>query len=159
MGFVETEQKKILSLVYLGLLFFLVVLGILFIGGTIYGVFFHTASQKNAVMDISAETEEGQTFTGIGRIRVPTKDPQPGMVILFVSFVYYPNDKTFSEELALRVGDFRDIIENYIGSFSITELHALSEEDIKAELLRRFNALLRLGQIHTLFFSDFMIIG
>ena len=101
----------------------------------------------------------GQTFTGIGRIRVSTADPQPGIVILFVSFIYYPDDKVFSEELVLRIKDFREIIENYIGSFSIEDLQKQEEENIKHELLRRFNAILRLGQIETLYFSDFMIIG
>jgi flagellar basal body-associated protein FliL len=60
--------------------------------------------------------------------------------------------------LALRVRDFRDIITGYIGSLSVAELKGQEEEDIKAELLRRFNAILRLGRIETLFFSDFMIL-
>ena len=99
-----------------------------------------------------------QTFTGIGRLRIPTAGPQPGMVILFVAFPYYPDDRAFSEELALRVRDLRDIIREYIGSFSVAELRRQDEEIIRAELLRRFNGVLRLGQIETLFFSDFMII-
>jgi flagellar basal body-associated protein FliL len=101
----------------------------------------------------------GQTFTGIGRIRISTADPQPGMVILFVSFVYNPGDKLFSEELVLKIKDFREIITDYIGSFSVEELQKQEEENIKLELLRRFNAVLRLGQIETLYFSDFMVIG
>lgn len=159
MKFAVSGRSRILSLVYRGLIMLLIFLGLVFVGGTIYGVFFHAAPQESETAGVSKKSGEGQTFTGIGRIRVSTKDPQPGMVIIFVSFVYYPDDKTFSEELALRVGDFRSIIEDYIGSFSVTELHTLSEENIKAELLRRFNALLRLGQIETLFFSDFMVVG
>ena len=101
----------------------------------------------------------GQTFTGIGRIRIPTADPQPGMVILFVSFIYNPEDKVFSEELVYKIRDFREIIEDYIGSYTVEDLQNQEEENIKLELLRRFNALLRLGQIETLYFSDFLIIG
>jgi flagellar basal body-associated protein FliL len=101
----------------------------------------------------------GQTFTGIGRIRVSTADLEPGMVILFVLFNYDPGDKVFSEELVLKIRDFREIIVDYIGSFSAEELQKLDEEDIKRELLHRFNAVLRLGQIETLYFSDFLIIG
>jgi len=137
------------------------VLGLILIIGTIYGAFFNTRpSNHNPNVQVNAPGEggQGQNFTGIGRIRASTADPQPGMVILFVSFIYYPEDKAFSEELALRVRDFREIITDYIGSLSIAELHGQDEEALKAELLRRFNAVLRLGQIETLFFSDFMII-
>jgi len=139
----------------------LIVLGIIIIGGTIYGVLFRTIPpgySSNLQID-ALLSGQGQTFTGIGRIRVSTADPQPGIVILFVSFIYHPEDKAFSEELALRVRDFRGIITDYIGSFSTAELQEQGEEDIKAELLRRFNTILRLGKIEVLYFSDFMIVG
>jgi flagellar basal body-associated protein FliL len=134
-------------------------LALIFIFGTIYGVFFHSISPENHQADNSQQNGEGQIFTGLGTLRVPTTDLPPGMVIIFVSFLYYPDDKTFSEELVLRIADFRDIITGYIGSFSIIELQQLSEESKKSELLRRFNAILRLGKIEGLFFSEFMIIG
>ena len=129
------------------------------IAGTVYGVFFHTAPQENMPRSVSRINGEEHIFTGIGRLRIPTNDPQPGMVIIFASFVYYPEDRPFSEELALRVGDFRAIIRDYIGSFPITELQQLREESLKAELLRRLNAILRLGQIEVLYFTDFMFVG
>ena len=124
-------------------------------------MFFHDNPPGHEQIDVLPEIGEigGQTFTGIGRIRISTTDLQPGMVILFVSFIYYPEDKVFSEELVLKIRDFREIIIDYIGSFSVEDLQKQEEESIKLELLRRFNAVLRLGQIETLFFSDFMIIG
>ena len=149
---------RILPLVYRGLIIFLIILGLLIIGGTIYGLFFQDSSLGRKNIDVSQKSGEGQTFKGIGRLRISTTDPQPGMVILSVSFIYYPEDKAFSEELALRVGGFRDIITNYIGSFSIAKLKEKTEEDIKTELLRQFNSILRLGKIESLFFSDFMVI-
>ena len=149
----------ILSKVYRGLLISLVFLGLVFIFGTIYGVFFQKRSLENKQVEILGKSGEEHIFTGIGRIRIPTRDPQPGILIVSVSFVYYPEDKFFSEELALRIGDFRNIIMNYFGSFSIAELQQLSEESNKTELLRRFNATLRLGKIETLYFSDFLIVG
>jgi len=145
--------------VYRGLIFVLILFGLIFIGVTIYAVFFNTAPPENRQLITPQIREEEQIFTGIGRIRVPTMDPQPGMVIIFVSFVYFPEDRPFSEELALRVGDFRNIIREYIGSFSITELQQLNEETIRAELLRRFNHILRLGRIEIIYFTDFMIVG
>ena len=140
----------------------LVTLGLVIIGVSVYGIFFHTASPADSPVGqaaVSLDRGQGQVFTGLGQIRVSTTDPQPGMVILFVSFVFYPEDRAFSEELALRISDLREITREYIGSFSAAELQAQNEETIRAELLRRFNAILRLGQIETLFFNDFMILG
>ena len=155
------SQSRTLSFVYRLLIVCLISLGLIIIGGTIYGVFFHTIppGYKPKKQATVLQSGRGQTFTGIGRLRVLTADPQPGTVILFVSFNYYPEDKAFSEELALRVKDFRDIITTYISSFSTAELQKQGEEGIKAELLRRFNTTLRLGQIETLYLSDFMIVG
>jgi len=141
------------------------VLGLIIIGGTIYGIFLRatTVDAQNGARgnqtNDSQAAGQGQplTFTGIGRLRIATADPQPGMVILFVSFLYHPGDKAFAEELALRVGDLREIVREYIGSFTVAELQRHDEEIIRAELLRRFNATLRLGRIGTLFFSDFMM--
>ena len=146
---------KISFYVYRGLIICLILLGLVLAAGTVYGVFFVSNSQTNEQIVVSQE--EVQIFSGIGRIRVSTADPEPGVVIIFVSFVFDPNDRTFSEELAFRVRDFRDIITDYIGSYSIAELNIQDEEVIKSELLSRFNAILRLGRIETLFFSDFMI--
>ena len=155
------RRTRILSALYRSLIICLLVLGLIIIGGTIYSVFYHDNPPGHEQINILPEIGEigGQTFTGIGRIRIPTADPQPEMVVLFVSFVYYPDDKVFSEELVFKIGDFREIIVDYIGSFTVEELQKQEEENIKHELLRRFNAVLRLGQIETLYFSDFMIIG
>ncbi|MCL2233914.1 MAG: flagellar basal body protein FliL [Treponema sp.] len=154
-------RAQALSFAYRSLMVCLVTLGIIIIGGTVYGVFFNTAPARPAgneqPPDLRGSGPE-QTFTGIGRLRIPTADPQPGTVILFVSFMYYPGDRAFSEELTLRLGYLRTIIRDYIGSFTAAELQRLDEEHIRTELLRRFNGLLRLGRIETLFFSDFMII-
>jgi len=159
MNLAGDRRSRILLLVYWSLIGLLILLGFGFIGGTIYGVFFHKDSPNQAQSTTFQQAGEGQTFTGIGTIRVSTTDVQPGMVILFVSFIYYPDDKAFSEELALRVKDFRQIIIDYFSPFSVSELQGLNEDDIKSELLLRFNSILRLGQIETIYFGDFMIIG
>ena len=155
------RRSRTLFHLYRSLLITLILLGLVFIGGTIYGVFFHPASLTYTLIDNleKGKKGQGQTFTGIGLLRITTADPQPGTVIISVFFTYYPDDKAFSEELALRVMDFRDIIIKYIGSFSVTELQKQGEGVIKAELLHRFNAILRLGQIEVLYFRDFIIVG
>ena len=153
------RRLRLLSFIYRSLMICLVLLGLVFIGGTVYGLFFHTPLPGQTRTDALPKSGEGQTFTAIGRIRISTTDPQPAMVVLFVSFTYYPDDKAFAEELVLRVSKFREIIVDYIGSFSVTELQEQDEENIKTELLRRFNAILRLGKLEALYFSDFMIVG
>jgi len=159
MGFAGDRRSQLLLYVYRGLLGLLILLGLVFIWGTIYGVFIHKNHPSQDKPTASQKVGEGQIFTGIGTIRVPTADTQPAMVILFVSFIYYPEDKAFSEELALRVKDFKQIIVDYFGSFPVSELRGLDEEIIKTELLLRFNSILRLGKIETMYLGDYMIIG
>jgi flagellar basal body-associated protein FliL len=159
MNSAKDGRSRFLLLIYFSLIGFLILLGFCFIGGTLYGVFFYKNPPNQVRSTVFQNAEKGQTFTGIGTIRVPTADAQPGIVILFISFIYYPEDLAFSEELALRVKDFRQIIIDYFSQFSVSELRGLSEADIKSELLFRFNSILRLGQIETLYFGDFMIIG
>ena len=153
-----------MSNVYRIIVICFLILGLIFIGGTIYGLFFHSTPKENTqiktniLLEDGQERGQGQTFTGIGLLRVLTADPQPGTVMIHVLFNYYPEDKAFSEELALRVRGFREIITGYIGSFSIKELQILGEDVIKTEILHRFNAILRLGRIETVYFSEFMIV-
>ena len=150
--------------VYRVLLIFFLLLVLIIIAGTLYWAFSGNRPPPGHIAFSQGNTEErgqgqGQVFNGIGQIRVSTADPQPGMVILFVSFNYNPDDRAFSEELALRIRDFREIVVNYFGSLSVSELRSLSEDNIKAELLLRFNAVLRLGRIDALFFTEFMVLG
>jgi flagellar basal body-associated protein FliL len=117
---------------------------------------------RNSQQGIQIETilngDNEQIFTGIGQIRISTLDPQPGLVIISVSFMYDPSDKAFAEELVLRVKELRGIIQNYFCSFSALELQKQADESLKTELLQRFNSILRLGQIEKIYFSDYMII-
>ena len=153
------RRSRILFFLYRGLIICIVISALLFIAGTIYGVFIRANPPNSFYETISQKDGEGQTFIGIGQLRVSTADPQPGTVIIFVSFTYHPSDKAFSEELALRIRDFRQIIVEYFGSYSVLELQILDEDSLKKELLDRFNSILRLGQIEALFLGDFMVMG
>ena len=151
------RAKKKPKLLYKILIFFIIFLVLILIIGTIYGIQIQRTSvdlQENSYFD-----NESQTFSGIGQIRVSTADYQPGMVIIFVSFYFDPNNIGFSEELVLRIRDFREIISGFFSTFTLNELSQLDEDDIKTELLHRFNAILRLGKIETLFFIDYLIIS
>jgi len=156
----EDGKSRIISKIYRCLVICLFSLGLIFLGGTIYGVFFlsSTLEQTKTTNQYGQELGQGQTFTGIGLLRVPTADPQPGTVIIFTLFDYDPEDKAFSEELTLRIRDFREILIGYLGSFSVYDLQNQKEDFLKSEILRRFNEILQLGKIKTLYFSEFIIV-
>jgi flagellar basal body-associated protein FliL len=97
-------------------------------------------------------------FTGLGRLRCPTSGPNPGTVILQATFPYDPQDRPFSEELASRVRDFRSLALAYFGALRAEEISRKGEDEVKAELLAEYNALLRLGRIETLYFNEYMLI-
>ncbi|MDR0512369.1 MAG: flagellar basal body-associated FliL family protein [Treponema sp.] len=164
----ENKRSWILASLQRALFVCLLTLGVILVGGTVYSVVSGTSASGDLAAYRNAQALHGgaqgggayqQTFTGLGRLRIPTADPEPGMAILFVTFNFNPHDSAFTEELALRLGELREIIRVYIGSFPAVELQTQNEEVLRAELLRRMNAILRLGQIQTLFFSDFVVVG
>jgi flagellar basal body-associated protein FliL len=97
-------------------------------------------------------------FSGIGRLRIPLAGDSTATLILSISFPYSAEDRPFAEELASRIGDFRSITILYFGSLPPEKATGLDEAEAKAELLERFNKLLRLGQIETLYFGDLMVV-
>ena len=104
---------------------------------------------------VSAGTGETAVFTGIGSLRILAGD---ALVIISVSFPYPAGDRPFAEELASRTGDFRSVATGYFSSLSSERMTGLDEEAAKTELLKRYNALLRLGKIETLYFTDFKVL-
>ena len=79
------SRLPVLSHVYRGLLACIILLALVFIFGTVYGLFSNVRSTENKQAEIFEKGGEERIFTGIGRIRIPTRDPQPGMLIVFVS--------------------------------------------------------------------------
>jgi flagellar basal body-associated protein FliL len=161
--------------VYRVLLVIAVIVALSLLGGTLYAVVARKAladdkalslrSQTSQVQALSLQTQTGQDdtasamiFTGIGRIRTATGDTQPATVILSIAFPFNPADRAFSEELASRVKNLRAIASDYFRNLTLNELRGQTEEDIKSALLYQYNDILRLGQIETLFFSDYMLI-
>jgi flagellar basal body-associated protein FliL len=137
------------------------------LGGTLYALVFRPkaappASSPASLAAPEAGISDASIFTGLGRLRCPTADSKaganPGMVILQAVFPYYPGDRAFSEELVSRIRDFRETSAAYFAALTPEELGNKSDGEIKTELLARYNALLRLGRIETLYFNEYMII-
>jgi flagellar basal body-associated protein FliL len=161
-----------LLILYRSLLILALALGLCILGGTVYVMFRGTGA---AVPENSAGQEgdaAGETvFTGIGRLRIPLAplgDAGDGAsgdsagegraaLVISIVFPYSPRDRAFSEELALRVGDFRRIAREYFSSRSVEELRAMDEETMKAGLLGAYNSALRLGKIRVLYFNDLLL--
>jgi flagellar basal body-associated protein FliL len=157
----SSGQISVLAIIHRVLLVIFIVMGLTWLSVTAWALFFRNAEasvSSGALPAGSAALETGRIFTGVGRLRLSPAPPSSAMIILSVTFPYDPGDKPFSEELASRVPDFRSAAAEYFGSFSPGVLQKKDEAEIKAELLSRFNAILRLGKIEILYFDDFMII-
>ncbi|MDR2718897.1 MAG: flagellar basal body protein FliL [Treponema sp.] len=113
---------------------------------------------KNSATGSAAPLAMPNVFSGIGRLRVPLAGEPAAAVILSISFPYSAEDRPFAEELASRIGDFRSIAAEYFASLPREKTVNLDEEAAKAGILGRYNAMLRLGRIETLYFGDLMIV-
>jgi hypothetical protein len=100
--------------------------------------------------------DDVRVFNGIGRLRIPLSNYTT--LILSIAFPYPADDRVFAEELAARIGDFRAIASDYFSSLPEEKLILLDEDAAKAEILKRWNARLRLGRIETLYFSDLLVL-
>jgi flagellar basal body-associated protein FliL len=138
-------------------------LALLIIAGTIYA--FARPSKapviklgKPEVQAAGPASDEDKTrvFNGLGRLRIPLSNS--GTLILSIAFPYSADDRVFAEELAARIGDFKNIAIEYFSSLPKEKVASLDEAAAKAELLKRWNEMLRLGHIETVYFSDLLVI-
>jgi flagellar basal body-associated protein FliL len=116
------------------------------------------AAAGNSATEAPAETS---VFNGIGRLRIPvagTGDSSAATMIISIAFPYPPDDAPYTEELASKIINFRSISSDYFSSLPATAFVDFNEEIAKTELLKRFNALLRLGKIESLYFNDLLIL-
>jgi flagellar basal body-associated protein FliL len=115
------------------------------------------AAEPDAVEPVAVAA----SFTGIGRLRAVMKAERGGdgpTVIVTVVFPYNAADTAFTEELEKNIGFFREAIGAYFAAMTAADPRLHDEAVMKAELLDRFNARLRLGTLDRLFFSEFLII-
>lgn len=153
-------DKRLIA-VYRVLLIITLILCAVLAAGTVYGL-----ARKVLVPDESAPITEGgngensvdgeSIFSGIGKLRIATSDPEPETVVISVAFPYDQNDRPFAEELASCIPGFKSATAEYLGAFTADQLMNLELGAIKNDLLTRYNALLKLGKIRDLYVTDFM---
>jgi len=165
-------MKRIITPVSRGTLIFyrvvvaaLLVLAVALITGSLYAAF--RPKDSPPLFRIGGGEKGGEeavpagevnVFSGIGRLRIPLSGEPSATLVIAISFPYPAADRAFAEELASRIGDFRSIATEYFAALSPEKAAALNEDATKAEILRRYNALLRLGKIETLYFGDLMVV-
>ena len=166
----KTNSGKLYT-AYRVLLLFLMILMVLIAGGSLISVFrppeagpliqFGGKNAGGAAVsgNNSAETNTG-VFSGIGRMRIPvaSSGTSSATMILSIAFPFSPDDRPFTEELASKITHFRSITSDYFSSLPASAFITFNEEHAKTELLKRYNAILRLGKIEALYFSDFLIL-
>ncbi|MCL2196376.1 MAG: hypothetical protein FWB77_02045 [Treponema sp.] len=156
-----SPANKISGTLYIVLLIVLGCLILLIILGTIFGL---VRSETSPVLKLggSVRAEHAGTrddirvFAGLGRLRIPLVNSST--LLLTIAFPYNANDAAFTEELAVKISDFRAIAAGYFSSLPEDNIIQINEETAKLEILKRYNANLRLGSIETLYFSDMMVI-
>ena len=157
---VNPEVQRILYTALLSLAGALI--GLLLIG-TIFGIarsgdakpILHLGKQTGAG---SAQTynDDIRVFSGLGRLRIPLSNSST--LVLSIAFPYRHNDTAFTEELAVKIGEFKEIALDYFSSLPADRAAKIDEEAAKTEILRRYNEILRLGRIENLYFSDMMVL-
>jgi flagellar basal body-associated protein FliL len=154
------QPPRALALLSRILLILALALALFIVAGTVYALVLRPESAP-APQPVAGLTppvsRDAAVFTGLGRLRCPTAGPKPGLVILQASFPYFPGDRPFSEELVSRLREFRSLTAAYFAALKAEDLYRKGEAEVKAELLARYNALLRLGRIQTLYFNEYMV--
>jgi flagellar basal body-associated protein FliL len=137
------------------------ILALVIAAGTVYALTFRpktSGASQPSPDSAPSVSSEAAIFTGLGRLRCPTAGPNTALVILQPSFPYFPGDRPFSEELVSRLRDLRSLTAAYFAALSPEDIRRKGETLIKEELLAKYNALLRLGRIETLYFNEYMLI-
>ncbi|MDR2471879.1 MAG: flagellar basal body protein FliL [Treponema sp.] len=154
---IEERPAPVALRLYRILICVVMALGIILIAGTVYGLVRGRAGASPVFSEAPPAGEDGESiFSGMGTLRIPTADPEPETLLVSIAFPYDKNDRPFSEELASRLSFFKTAAAEYLGAFSAEELTALDMDTVKTELLTRYNAALRLGQIRELYILEYM---
>lgn len=152
----------------------LVIIGVLialFFIGTIFGV----ANKKDKTPEVlisqgkavnlaaPANTDvveyyQLQTIRIITAVDEKIKD-DTGCAFVISPWLAYPmGDTVFYEEIARKQGAIKAIFRQYFAEKTQAQILGLGEESINKELMQKINEQLSLGQIQSIFFTDFIFL-
>jgi len=158
---IRIPNEKVQRTIYVALLSITGALIVLLLIGTIVGLFRSRNAEPVLVIGNSTRTEPAneddiRVYSGLERLRIPLSNSST--LLLSAAFPYSAKDIPFTEELAAKINDFKTIITEYFSSLPAENAGQIDEDAAKREILRRFNADLRLGRIDALYFNDMKIL-
>ncbi|MEL3906165.1 MAG: flagellar basal body-associated protein FliL [Treponema sp.] len=113
-----------------------------------------TPEQKTAYLP----PKEYALYGDLGQIRAVTADMPPITVVLKPFLEYKASDTAFQEELVNKKEYLKKAVIDWISLESAYRLSSELPQDIKQALIRRINEQLILGQIHNIYFEEFVIL-
>jgi len=157
---IETSKTKALRTVYIVLLITAGVLAVVLLIGTVVGVAGRPDTPllggNEAQTQAASVHNDIRVFSGIGRLRIPLVNSS--VLILSIAFPYLASDIAFTEELAGKIAEFKTIATDYFAALPESQIIQINEDAAKADILNRYNSILRLGRISALYFNDMMIL-
>ena len=115
------------------------------------------SSQKVSV-DYAGKAPKYDWFSALGEIRGRTADETPSTFIVDVRVGYEKNNKTVQTELTERTPQIRDIIRQFFTSKKAEQLKPGFENDLKAELTEKINAVMTDGKVKAVVFDNFTVV-
>ena len=117
----------------------------------------------NQVVNLSAGKENSvDAYTDLGQIRARTKleseDSSPALVVVSPWFSYPSGEKALYEELSQKQRMITALIGGYFSGFTMDELKAHGETNVKEDLLDSINSQLVMGKIRAVYFNDYVFI-
>lgn len=97
-------------------------------------------------------------FGDIGLLRAATADKKIVTIVVQPYLSYPPSDVPFQEELVQKTRPIRAFMLNWFHSRTIKEIDKLGEANVKAALLEGVNAMLVLGKVSAVHFSEYIVI-
>lgn len=117
------------------------------------------------VPSASASSAAGATTAGklaefgdIGILRAATADKKIVTIVVQPYLSYSLTDVPFQEELVQKTRPIRAYILNWFHSKTIKDIDKLGESNVKSALLDGVNAMLVLGKVSAIYFSEYMVI-
>lgn len=104
------------------------------------------------------ETTPKPGIFSLTRLRTITNDNPPVSLVITANLSYPTDDTAFYEELDRKTLKIRSIITEYFTDQSFSTLQQKGEPSIKAELLTSINNELVLGNISTIYFTEYLFL-
>ena len=140
----------------------IVALAAVLVIGTAYALLAGTrgkaASRQAPAPKVETPRQGEAVYSRIGTIRAATRDEHAAVVAASIVFPYEAQNRAFKVELDDKASRLRDECVRFFSEKSAEELHPAFEGALKTGLRDRLNAMLSLGKIREIWFSDFAVI-